>query len=374
LPIKVLHVTAPGAFGGLERVVEMLASGTAAAGHEVTVAAILDEGTDPPAWLDRLGLRGVSVTPLAIPPRAYFQERRVIARLIRGRAPVIVHTHGYRAVVQAGSIGQSFGCPSAATVHGFTGGGRKNRFYEWLQVRALRRYDAVIAVSQPLVTLLESRGIAPQRIHRIPNAAPLDPAPLTRSDARRQLGLADDALAFGWAGRLSHEKGPDVAVAAMARLTRPALLLVLGEGRERAALGRQAADLGIADRVRWCGTVPDAGQLFSAFDGFVLSSRTEGTPIVLFEAMRARTPIVATSVGGVPDVVSSNEAILVPPEDPAALAAALDRLVADPAAAQLRAQEAYRRLLAERVLDSWIRQHEVLYRTLTTPARPLAQS
>jgi glycosyltransferase involved in cell wall biosynthesis len=120
--------------------------------------------------------------------------------------------------------------------------------------------------------------------------------------------------------------------------------------------------------------VPDAGQLFSAFDGFVLSSRTEGTPIVLFEAMRARTPIVATSVGGVPDVVSSNEAILVPPEDPAALAAALDRLVADPAAAQLRAQEAYRRLLAERNLDSWIRQHEVLYRTLTTPARPLAQS
>lgn len=354
--------------------VEMLATGTAAAGHDVTVAAILDQGAAAPGWLARLSSAGVSVTRLAIPPRAYLQERGAIARLVAAEAPVIVHTHGYRAVVQAGPIARRMGCPSAATVHGFTGGGRKNRLYEWLQLRALRRYDAVIAVSQPLVTLLQSRGIAAERIHRIPNAAPADPPPLSRSDARRQLGLADASLAFGWAGRLSHEKGPDVAIAALARLARPALLLMLGEGRERAGLQRQAADLGVTDRVRWCGGVPDAGRLFSAFDGFVLSSRTEGTPIVLFEAMRARTPIVATSVGGVPDVVSGDEAILVPPENPAALAAALDRLVAAPAAAQLRAQAAHRRLVAERDLDTWITQHELLYRTLTTPARLLAQS
>jgi glycosyltransferase involved in cell wall biosynthesis len=372
--LKLLHVTAPGAFGGLERVVEMLAIGTAAAGHDVTLVAILDEEAPSPAWLERLPANGVGVSRLTVPRRAYLRERRAIARYIEASAPAIVHTHGYRAAVQAGSLARRLGCPSVGTAHGFTGGGRRNQLYEWLQLRALRHYDAVIAVSQPLVALLESRGIAARRIHRIPNAAPADQPPLPRSEARRQLALAEDSLAFGWAGRLSREKGPDVAIAALSCLGRHASLVMLGEGRERAGLERLAAELGVADRVRWCGAVPDAGRFFAAFDGFILSSRTEGTPIVLFEAMRARTPIVATAVGGVPDVVSANEAFLVAPDDPPALAAALDALVADPAGASGRADAAYRRLLAERDVGRWVARHEALYRSLTAAARPLASS
>src|SRR5437879_13039717 len=86
---------------------------------------------------------------------------------------------------------------------------------------------------------------------------------------------------------------------------------VVGDGVERCRLERLAATLGLGSRVAFHGKVDDAARLFPAFDMFVLSSRTEGTPIVLFEAMAAGVPVVANAVGGVPDVESRHEALLV---------------------------------------------------------------
>lgn len=113
-------------------------------------------------------------------------------------------------------------------------------------------------------------------------------------------------------------------------------LSMIGEGRDRDKLLRKAASLGISDRVTWHGHVPDAGLLMTAFDAFVLSSRTEGTPITLLEAMRACVPIVATRVGGVPDVVTSREALLVPAEQPAQIAGALADIASGQSAARER--------------------------------------
>src|SRR5204863_178583 len=124
----------------------------------------------------------------------------------------------------------------------------------------------------------------------------------------------------GWVGRLRPEKGADVLLAALPLLADlPLVVSVVGEGRQRPQLQQSAARLGLGDRVRWLGNVAEAGRLFAGFDVFALSSRTEGTPIVLFEAMAARTPIVASAVGGVPDVVSPREALLIGADDPAAL-------------------------------------------------------
>src|SRR5207245_7018221 len=99
----------------------------------------------------------------------------------------------------------------------------------------------------------------------------------------------------------------------------------IGEGPGRRQLKARARRLypDGEGRVRWHGAVRDAGKLFTAFDLFVLSSRTEGSPIVLFEAMAAGVPVIATTVGGVPDTVSTEEAVLVPPEHAPALAAAI---------------------------------------------------
>ena len=260
-----------------------------------------------------------------------------------------------------------------STVHGFTftGSGWRNQTYDALQRRAHRGFDAVIAVSDQVGTELLNRGVARDRVHVIPNAYEAGGTPLLpRAEARRVLGLPQEAYVAGWVGRLSREKGMDVLLAALAHLEGQSLVVaVLGDGRERAALEITAAAQGLGERVRWIGDVADAARLYHAFDLFILSSRTEGTPIALFEAMDAAVPVVATAVGGVPAVVTGAEALLVAPEDPAALARAITATIDDPAGAGARAGAARARLAARYAIGPWLDRHDGLYDAVTAGRR-----
>jgi glycosyltransferase involved in cell wall biosynthesis len=194
---------------------------------------------------------------------------------------------------------------------------------------------------------------------------------LDRKSARQKLAIAEGKFVAGWVGRLTHEKGADVFVNALAQLTDiPVLASILGDGPERRSLSAQAAALEVEGRIKWHGVVLDAASCFRAFDVLVLSSRTEGSPIVLFEAMAAGVPIVAANVGGVPDVLSPLQAHLVPPEDPVALAGAIHDVYRDPQSAALRADAARKRLCAEFQLQPWLDRYEAIYTQLmrTGPA------
>jgi glycosyltransferase involved in cell wall biosynthesis len=264
----------------------------------------------------------------------------------------VVHTHGYRTDVIDASAARRSKLPTVTTVHGFTGvGGWRGRVYEYLQRRAFRRFDAVVAVSRPLVTLLRNAGVSADRVHMIPNAY----APgefIARDDARRSLGLGDGFIA-GWIGRLSQEKAPDVFVAALDLVDGAIAGAIIGSGREAPRH---------SPRVILLGQIADAARMMKAFDVLVLSSRTEGTPMVLFEAMAAQVPVVATAVGGIPDVVSDNEALLVPPERPDALARAIEAVRDDPAAARTRAEAAAKRLSTEYAVGPWVERYAAVYR------------
>jgi glycosyltransferase involved in cell wall biosynthesis len=164
-------------------------------------------------------------------------------------------------------------------------------------------------------------------------------------------------------------KGADVFLRALAEPGAPRVTAVLiGDGNERSQLESLAARLGLGHTVRFVGGIESGARLLPAFDAFVLSSRSEGTPIVLFEAMSAGVPIVASRVGGVPDVVGDDEAILVSPEDPAALAEGLRRVLETPATTRLMVQRAHRRLEASFATADWLARHEALYRVLISPA------
>lgn len=325
------------------------------------VLASVGPAGDEHPFLPPLRERGVPVTALAFPERAYLRERRELRRWLAGAPGAVVHTHGYRSDVLTIGVARSLGLPTVTTVHGFTGGGWKNRLYERLQRRAARRFHAVVAVSRPLASRLVREGVAPPRIHLVPNAWDAASARLSREDARARLGLPTDAWLAGWVGRLSGEKGPDLFVEALGRIEEPVDGVMIGEGPERESLRRRAQALGVAERLRLCGRLPEAERLYSAFDCFVLSSRTEGTPIVLFEAMAAGTPVVATAVGGVPDVVSEREALLVPAGRPERLAEAILRVRAEPAAAARRAERAQRRLREERATGPWVARYDDVY-------------
>lgn len=363
----VLHVFVPSAAGGLDRVVEGLAVGYRRLGARVAVVALAYAEFPEPAALIRMRGAGVEVERVSIRRRAYVHEWRAAISVSRRLRPDIVHTHGVRADLVSGAAARFLRLPTVTTLHGRTGGSLKWRLIEWLQYRLVARFDAVVAVSQPQVDYLVKRGVPKDRVHLIPNAWTVSTSVLTREEARQQLGATDGLPIVAWVGRLSREKGPDVFVDALAQLRDlPMRVDVLGDGPEAASVQERARALGMQGRIHWHGIVPDAGRLFSAFDGFVLSSRTEGTPIALFEAMAAAVPVVTTAVGGVPAVVSQDHALLVPPEDPTALASGIRLLLEDRAGAKARAARALDRLNSAYGASAWFDRYGALYQQVAS--------
>lgn len=364
-PLRVLQLTAPGRFGGLETVVRQLATGLSDRGHEVRVVCRLGEDEDPASHplVSALEAADVTVEILQLPHRAYGRERTALAALIREFDADVVHTHGYHMDVVGARAARLAGVPRVATAHGFTGGGFKNRVFELLQRRSYRSADAVIAVSRSLADRLERDAAVAPAVHYLQNAWVRRSDRLPCERARRALGLDVDGFVMGWVGRMSREKGSDIVVEAMRHPSVADLTLcMVGDGSQRDELRSPGSADEAGASIVWPGGVPDAGRLFAAFDVFVLSSRTEGTPMVLFEAMDAVVPIVATRVGGVPDVVDSSEALLVDPEDPVGLREAVLSVVAQPEAARHRAEHAKARLTAVFGPGAWLDAHEALYR------------
>lgn len=363
--VSVLHILAPSPVGGVEAVVPALTLGARGSKVEARVAAVIPAGQLDHPFLAPFRTAGVEVFTIEVSRRGYLHERAEVARLCRRLRPDVVHTHGYRADVLDAAIARGLGIPVVSTVHGFTGGDRKNGLYEWLQRRALRQFDAVIAVSRRLVDDLAESGVPRERLHYVQNAGyPSEPA-LDREAACRALRIASNGFRVGWVGRLSAEKGPDIMLEALPQLGDvPVEVSFVGAGPLQQVLETRAAALHVADRIRWHGLVPGAGRLLRAFGAFALTSRTEGTPIALLEAMAAEVPIVAAGVGGVLDVVSTNEALLVPAENPEAVAAALREVLHNPAAARRRSRAARERLEREFALAAWLGRYEAVYRAV----------
>lgn len=359
--MRVMHVAAPAAFGGLERVVSTLATAQCAGGDDVHVATLsADPGAE--AFCGQLARRGVTTHLVDVPPRDYWGQHGAIAALGRKLRPDVVHTHGYQADVIAGPAARRADAAVVTTLHGFTRGGMRNRCYEWLQRRLARSCDAVVAVSDAIANELTATGLPTEKVHVIPNVLPPPGPRLTRSAARRVLGVEEERWVVGWAGRLSREKGLDVLLDAIALEPHPEYdLVVMGDGPEREALVAQAEQLGVSDRIIWAGIVPGAERYFSGFDLLVLSSRTEGSPIVLLEAMAAGVPIVATAVGGVTELLSPATATLVAPDDPAALREAIGAVHDDPVMARRRAMRAHVRSARRSDPQRWASRYAEAY-------------
>jgi glycosyltransferase involved in cell wall biosynthesis len=367
--LRILHVVAPGECGGLEKVVQVLTAGHRDEGHDVQVVSITDESPDQHPFNAALRQRGVQVIPITLPPRAYRKEWIRMRSICDQLQPEVVHTHGYRPDVLDSAVARRLGIPTVATVHGFTGGGLKNRLYERLQRAAFRRFAAIVAVSQSLGKRLRGSGVPPERLHIIQNLwEPAEPL-LDRVTARRALGVPTDGYRIGWVGRLSAEKGPDLFLEAVALLSDlPIGASIVGGGMQQDHLVARSSELGVDERVTWHGIVPDAGRFFRAFDIFVLSSRTEGTPITILEAMAGEVPIVAARVGGIPELVAADRALVVSSGDPRALADAIRTIYGNPHIALRRARAARAAMRVEFGLPQWLARYESVYRQVTMKA------
>jgi glycosyltransferase involved in cell wall biosynthesis len=204
-------------------------------------------------------------------------------------------------------------------------------------------------------------GLPEDRLHTIPNGALPVPV-VSRAEARATLGLPEDGPVIGWVGRMSAEKGPDLMVDAMERVTHPdAFAVMIGDGPDREGLARRIGSSPHRPRVRLSARRPDAARLLKAFDVLAISSRTEGLPIVLLEAIQAGIPVVGFAVGGLPEYLDPDTGWLVAPGNCAAFAEALDSALRHPEEREAKALAA-QRLVAERLsLSGWIEAVERVY-------------
>ncbi len=214
-------------------------------------------------------------------------------------------------------------------------GGARTRALRAARNAALGSARHVFCPSAYLRDVALGWGLDPGRVSVLPNPAPEVPALPSRETLRNELGLDGDVLVF--AGRLGPQKNLGMALDALAAVEGVSLV-VAGDGPERAALERRAADLGLAARVRFLGSVPRERvlRLFRAADASLLPSAWENFPHTVVEALAVGCPVIATAVGGVPEVVRDGDnGLLVPPRDSAALATAIAGFFGD---ADLRAR------------------------------------
>jgi glycosyltransferase involved in cell wall biosynthesis len=254
--------------------------------------------------------------------------------------------------------------------HGFTRFNDKRR----LICRLLGRFtDLSIAVSQGVKDyLLKECGLDPARVRVVHNGVDIAAIDAARpgSEVRRVLGLPDEARVLGLVGRLDHwGKGHRELFEAMALLKdrHPCQALIVGGGRREDEVGALAASLGLADAVHFLGQRQDVPDLLHAMDIFVLPSYSEGVSLALLEAMAAGLPVIASRVGGLPEVVEDEvTGLLIPPRDAAALARALTRLLGDPAWAKALGDRARRHVRENFSLERLGREINEIYEKLVT--------
>jgi glycosyltransferase involved in cell wall biosynthesis len=365
-PITIVHIAAPGLVGGLERVVQGLAAGHHRRGHAVSVISVIAPGDpEPHPFSARLRRDGVTVHELRYASKDFWGERRAVRGLLRQIRPDVVHTHGYRPDILHATTARGLSIATVTTEHGSSKLGGKTVVYEWLQRRFFRRFQAVVAVSSPIAERLAAEGVSQERVRVVPNGWAGGVEFVSREEARGRLGLPIEGTVIGYVGRLIPAKGPDVFAEAFLQLDDPGVSAVMiGDGSERPVIEAMSRESDAGARLMLAGHRDDAAPLFKAFDLFVLSSRTEGTPIVLFEALSAGIPTIVTAVGGVPDVVSERESRLVPSEEPSRLAQEMREALGDPEGSAQRATRALERLRTEFSAERWLSRHEAVYRSV----------
>lgn len=291
---------------------------------------------------------------------------RLIAHF-RHTRPDIVHTHSSKAGIVGRAAARGAGVPVVIqTAHGWGFHGAQPFLERALYVNLERATaplaDAMIVVAEPNRALARELGIGhPEQFHLIRSGIELES--YRRDEAagraiRAEFDVPADAFVFGSVGRLSEQKAPLDAMDAFIRVAAAhpdAHYVLVGDGPLRDRVQARARAGGVETRVRFAGLRRDVGAFLSAFDGFVLSSRWEGLPRVVPQAMAAGLPVVATAVDGTPEaVVEGVSGWLVPPGDVAALADRMVRLAVDPARAQAMGQEGLRRageFSARRMVD-----------------------
>jgi len=309
-----------------------------------------------------------------IPERGPFDPAtlRSLRALVARVRPDIIQTHAVKSHFLARSAGLPRYAPWVAFHHGYTWPSLKARAYNQLDRWSLRSPKKVLTVSVPFRDQLAAFGVRPERIEIVHNAIPAgwgDEAcePEQAARLRASAGIAPDRKVILIVGRLSREKDHLTLLEAVNRLP-PNLkphLVIVGDGPEKSRIEERMRHLGMDGYVTLTGQQSSAEPWYGIADVAVLSSLSEGSPNALLEAMATNVPVVATAVGGVPEIVTHEEsALLIEPGDPLSMSAAIARLLTGPELAGRLKRRSHELILERHEPEARTRKLVSIYRSL----------
>jgi glycosyltransferase involved in cell wall biosynthesis len=357
--------------GGAEHLMVPILAHIDRARFELRVCALQVKDGNPVAG--ELRALGVPVDLLPVPRLRDLTALPRLLQYLRREQADLLHTQLEFATTLGGPAARLLGIPAVTTLHTYDEplpGSRAARRLRWMWWSMRRFFSRVIGVSEGVGQhhIRKSR-LDPQKVVVIYNGidlsrfSPVDPA--DRSRVRRELGIPEGAPLLLTVAVLRQPKGIQIMIDAM-----PAILAavpsvyygVVGSGDYGEALRAQAVERKVADRVIFTGFRDDIPRLMAAADVFVLPTLTEALPTVLAEAMALSRPIIASAVGGVPEMVTDgSNGLLLPPADPAALARACISLAADPDRAQAMGRRGRSVVEARFDIVKQVRRLEALY-------------
>ncbi len=383
--VKIVRVIARLNMGGPALHVAYLTEGLRKRGYDTTlVAGSLARGEDSMAFVaDARGVEIVRIDELGreISPLRDLMATIRLAKLIRKERPQILHTH----TAKAGTVGRVAARLAGSrrppiVVHTFHGhvlrgyfGPVRTLFFRLLERWLAAGTTALIAVSPQVRDDLVALGVARrERFVVIRLGIELDervaPEQNGRAESRRYLGIPGDRFAVGWIGRMTAVKRTDDVLIAFKILRDSgvdAVLCMVGDGPDRRQLEQRAHELGVARDTVFLGYQEDVAPFYAAFDTLVLPSGNEGTPVTVIEALAAERPVVATRVGGVPDVVRDGEdGFLVEAGATDDLAERLGRLARDPVLRTRMGRKGRERVLPRYAVNRLVDEVDQLYRSL----------
>ncbi|OEU54017.1 MAG: hypothetical protein BA862_14315 [Desulfobulbaceae bacterium S3730MH12] len=385
--MKVLHIIDSGGLYGAEVVLLNLVTEQVKQGLEPIIASIGEKGIAEKPLETEATMRGFRIEKFRMTPGPNYMGALKMLKFARKEGVDILHSHGYKGNILFGLMPKRIRrIPMVTTIHGWTSTGNgfgRMRLYEWLDSKSLRLMDTVVLVSEAMKSHSRLRCLNQSRVHVIHNGIPIQDhahphlPTFPPSDAAdldpHILSFCRGGYTIGAIGRLSTEKGYRYLIEALVLLIDEGIdaqLVIMGEGYERDYLKGLVAQFELTNRVMLSGYREDAKQYLPYFNVFVISSLTEGLPITLLEAMHARTPVVATEVGGIPEVLEQDRAgLLIEPCKPDAIAIAIRRLHCDKELANELKSGAYHRVTIRYASNTMALGYIDIYNALIDDAR-----
>jgi sugar transferase (PEP-CTERM/EpsH1 system associated) len=353
--------------GGAERIVEQLATRLSPDRYNVKVACLYD----PEAIGTKIRAAGIPVINLDMRGKWDLRAPYRLFRLLRRENIQILHAHLFHANLLAATLGKLARIPIIITTRHSVEIGGPGR--EWLNRLVKPLHDVAVMVSRQVHKTERHRsGVKADKIVEIPGGVHVDTfAQVDRKSIERlrhKWDLGTKVAIVGTVGRFAEPKGYSYLLEAMVELRNQNAnirALLVGDGPLRPAMEEKAEALGLSDTVVFTGIRRDVPEILALLDVFVLPSLWEGLPIALLEAMAAGLPVVATRVGGVPEVVVDGATgLLVPPRAPEALSKAILKLLQDPDLRQKMGQAGQERVREYFSVERMVEETEALYERL----------